>query len=61
MPGQNKRIVEDAIGHNKLFCAPFNVIELVAASGKAYRNVAISDLGAQINEYPLTHSDWVKA
>ena len=37
MPGKNKRIVEDAIGKNKLFMAPFNVIDLAAHSGKVYR------------------------
>ena len=38
MPGTNKRIVEDAIGKNKLFSAPFDVISLVVHSGKAYKN-----------------------
>lgn len=61
MPGTNKRIVEDAIGKNKLFTAPFDVIELVATSGKVYAKTNIEDLKNDINEYPLTHSDWVKA
>ena len=61
MPGTNKRIVEDAIGKNKLFSAPFDVIALVAHSGNTYRNHKIEDIKEQINVYPLTHSDWVKA
>ena len=61
MPGKNKGIVEDAVGKNKLFCAPFDVIELVAHSGRVYRNVNIEDLKERINVYPLTHTDWVKA
>lgn len=61
MPGKNKRIVEDAIGKNKLFAAPFDVIELAAHSGKVYQKVNLDELGTKLNEYPLTHSDWVKA
>ena len=61
MPGTNKRIVEDAIGKNKLFTAPFDVIELVATAPKVYGKANIEDLKEKINVYPLTHSDWVKA
>ena len=49
MPGTNKRIVEDAIGKNKLFTAPFDVIELVATSGKVYAKTNIEDLKNAIN------------
>ena len=30
LPGENKRLAEDAVGDNKLFVAPFDVIALVA-------------------------------
>lgn len=61
MPGANKRIVEDAIGKNKLFSSPFDVIALVAHSGKVYAKHNMNELKVAINEYPLTHKDWVKA
>lgn len=61
LPGQNRKLAEEAVGDNKLFCAPFNVLELVGNGGKAYRGANIADLGKEINEYPLDHTAWVKA
>lgn len=61
LPGSNRKLTEDAVGDNKLFVAPFDVFELVANSGKVYKNVVIEDLKEAINVYPLTHSTWVRA
>lgn len=61
MPSKNKRLVEDAVGTNKLFVAPFDVIALVANSGRVYAKTNIEDLKVQINKYPLQHGEWVKA
>lgn len=61
LPGNNLKLVMDAVGGNKLFVAPFDVFALVANSGKAYRETNIEDLKEAINVYPLTHSTWVRA
>jgi hypothetical protein len=49
------------VGDNKLFVAPFNIFALVANSGKVYKNTNMDELNSEINEYPLCHTDWVKA
>jgi len=49
MPAKNKKLVEDAVGKNKLFVAPFDVISLVANSGRVYSKVNIEDLKQMVN------------
>lgn len=61
LPGQNRKLVEEAVGDNKLFSAPFDIFLLVANSGEVYRNVNMEKLKVEINQYPLNHNDWVKA
>ena len=61
LPGQNRKLVEEAVGDNKLFSAPFDIFSLCANSGDVYRNINMEKLKVEVNQYPLNHSDWVKA
>lgn len=61
LPGQNRKLAEDAVGDSKLFEAPFNVLDLVMNSGEKYKGYNIEQLRTEINEYPLDHTDWVEA
>jgi len=61
LPGLNKKLVEDAVGQSKLFQAPFDIYALIANNEKMYEDTTIEVLKKEINEYPLTHSDWVQA
>ena len=44
LPGRNRKLAEDAVGDNKLFCAPFDIISLVANSGVTYKKTNMEEL-----------------
>lgn len=61
LPEENRRLVEEAVGANRLFNETFNMPLIVHAGGKLYAKANIEELKAKINQWPLHHADWVQA